>query len=508
VAKQVQKEYGCNDDKMADYLAEVRRMEKFFDGFKVRYVPCLDNRDTDHLAWIASSKAPFPSDVIIEKLSKPSIKTGETLRETYLMIIDGPEQQPEVDWMSLIKAYLDNQPISDDNAEIEPIAHKSRMYHLIDGVIYKQGTNGMMMKCISKDEGIQLLQEIHSGVYEAHSSWRSIVGKAFRHGFYWPTAKDDAMEIVTKCKECQFFQKQTMKHANPLRPIDLSGPFAVWGIDIVGILPRAPGDFMFLFIDIDTFTKWMEATPVVNITQEAAVKFLQSIIYRFGVPQRVLTDNGTHFKGAKFLRCCADFGIHHQPSSVAHPQTNGQVELTNGLLLQGMKTRMFQDLEAKGKNWHKEQPSVLWALRTNVSRATRSTPFSLVYGVEVVLLPEVYLESARVAHFNTEDQAKARELVANLVEERRNTSLSNVRKYQTALKRYYNKSMIQRELHIGDLVLKKDIRTKDKHMFSTPWEGPFIIVDVAAPGAYVLAEVDGGMIPNTWNADQLHKYYV
>jgi hypothetical protein len=350
VAKQVQKEYGCNDDKMADYLAEVRRMEKFFDGFKVRYVPCLDNRDTDHLAWIASSKAPFASDVIIEKLSKPSIKTGETLRETDLMIIDGPEQQPEVDWMSLIKAYLDNQPISDDNAEIEPIAHKSRMYHLIDGVIYKQGTNGMMMKCISKDEGIQLLQEIHSGVYEAHSSWRSIVGKAFRHGFYWPTAKDDAMEIVTKCKECQFFQKQTMKHANPLRPIDLSGPFAVWGIDIVGILPRAPGDFMFLFIDIDTFTKWMEATPVVNITQEAAVKFLQSIIYRFGVPQRVLTDNGTHFKGAKFLRCCADFGIHHQPSSVAHPQTNGQVELTNGLLLQGMKTRMFQDLEAKDKN--------------------------------------------------------------------------------------------------------------------------------------------------------------
>jgi transposase InsO family protein len=62
---------------------------------------------------------------------------------------------------------------------------------------------------------------------------------------------------------------------------------------------------------------------VVNITQEAAVKFLQSIIYRFSVPQRDLTDNGTQFKGAKFLKSCANFGIHHQPSSVAHPQTNG-----------------------------------------------------------------------------------------------------------------------------------------------------------------------------------------
>jgi hypothetical protein len=70
---------------------------------------------------------------------------------------------------------------------------------------------------------------------------------------------------------------------------------------------------MFLFVSIDTFTKWMEASPVVNITQEPAVKFLKSIIYRFGVPKRVLTDNGTHFKGVKFLRCCTDFRIHHNP---------------------------------------------------------------------------------------------------------------------------------------------------------------------------------------------------
>jgi transposase InsO family protein len=59
------------------------------------------------------------------------------------------------------------------------------------------------------------------------------------------------------------------------------------------------------------FTKWMEATLVVNITQKAAVKFLQIIIYRFGMPRRVLMDNGTQFKGAKFSRCCIDFGIHH-----------------------------------------------------------------------------------------------------------------------------------------------------------------------------------------------------
>jgi hypothetical protein len=224
---------------MTEYLVEVQRMEKFFDGFEVRYVSCLDNWDADHLAWVASSRAPIPPDVIIEKMTKPSVKAAETLRETDLMIIDGAEQQPKIDWMSPIKAYLDNQPISDDNAEIERIARKSRMYHLINRVLYRHGVNDMMMKCIFKGKGSQLLQDIHNGVYRAHSSWCSIVEKAFSHGFYWPTAKDDVMEIVTKYKECQFFQKQTMKHVNPFRPIDLSCPFVVWGIYIISILSRA-----------------------------------------------------------------------------------------------------------------------------------------------------------------------------------------------------------------------------------------------------------------------------
>jgi hypothetical protein len=135
--------------------------------------------------------------------------------------------------------------------------------------------------------------------------------------------------------------------------------------------------------------------------------------------------------------------------------------------MQGIKTRMFHDLEARGRNWHKELLSVLWALRTNINRATRDTPFNLVYRADAVLSSKIYLESARVAHFNAEDQAEARKLHSNLLEERRNTRLANVRKYQESLKQYYNKSVVQRELNIEDLVLKKDIHIKDKHKFSS-----------------------------------------
>jgi hypothetical protein len=113
------------------------------------------------------------------------------------------------------------------------------------------------------------------------------------------------------------------------------------------------------------------------------------------------------------------------------------------------------------------------------------------------LPPKIYLESARVAHFDSKHQAKARELDSILLEERHNTALINMRKYQESLKKYYTKCVVQRELNIRDLVLKKNICTRDKHKFSSPREGPFIIVDVATPMPHVLAEADGAMLPNT-----------
>jgi hypothetical protein len=109
-----------------------------------------------------------------------------------------------------------------------------------------------------------------------------------------------------------------------------------------------------------------------------------------------------------------------------------------------MKARMFHDLEARGRNWHKELPSVLWALRINVNRATRDTLFHLVYGADAILPLEIFLELARVAQFNKAYQDEARELDSNLLEEKRNKALTNVHKYQESLKQYYNKSVVPR----------------------------------------------------------------
>jgi hypothetical protein len=122
-----------------------------------------------------SSRVPTPLDVIVERLFKPLVKLEESIGQAKpeLMIIDEPVQQPVDDWMSLIRTYLENQPPLDDNAEVECITHRSRMYHLIDGVLFHQGANGMMMKCISREEGIELLEDVHRGVSVSHSSCAS-----------------------------------------------------------------------------------------------------------------------------------------------------------------------------------------------------------------------------------------------------------------------------------------------------------------------------------------------
>jgi hypothetical protein len=148
-------------------------MKNFFNGFEVWYVRRLDNHDAYHLAWIASSRTSTPPDDIIEKLSTPLIKTTEATNEAIkqdLMVIEEPEQELEYDWMHPIKMFLENQPPSNDNTEVERIMRKSKQYHRIDEILFRRGVNGMMMKCISREEGINLLRDNHSGICGSHSS--------------------------------------------------------------------------------------------------------------------------------------------------------------------------------------------------------------------------------------------------------------------------------------------------------------------------------------------------
>jgi transposase InsO family protein len=196
---------------------------------------------------------------------------------------------------------------------------------------------------------------------------RALVGNAFRQGFYWPTVVADATRIVRTCQGCQFYARQTHLSAQALLTIPITWPFAVWGLDLVRPLQKAPRGFTHLLVAIDKFSKWIEVRPLNSIRSEQAVAFFTNIIHRFGVPNSIITDNGTQFTGRKFLDFCEDHHIRVDWAAVVHPMTNEQVERANDMILPGLKPRIYNDLNRFGRRWMKELPSVVWSLRTTPS---------------------------------------------------------------------------------------------------------------------------------------------
>jgi hypothetical protein len=90
---------------------------------------------------------------------------------------------------------------------------------LVEGDLYRHGANSVLMRFITREEGCELLAEVHGGECENHASFRTLVGKAFQHRFYWPTALQDAVELVKTCKACQFHAKQIHMPAQTLQMI-------------------------------------------------------------------------------------------------------------------------------------------------------------------------------------------------------------------------------------------------------------------------------------------------
>ena len=103
-----------------------------------------------------------------------------------------------------------------------------------------------------------------------------------------------------------------------------------------------------MLVTIDKFTKWIEARPISIIKSKQAVLFFPNIVHHFGVLNSIITDNSTQFTRKKFLRFCDEYHIHVDWAAMAHPRTNGQVERSNNMVLQGLKPRIFNRLNKFG----------------------------------------------------------------------------------------------------------------------------------------------------------------
>jgi hypothetical protein len=281
----------------------------------------------DVLSKLESKRALVPAGVFIQDLRKPSIRllsVPETSPSDVPGSLDVLMAEAEVDWRLDFIAYIVEKRVPEDKVECENIVRRAANYVVISTELYQRSaSNGVLMKCILRSEGLELLQEILGGECGNHAASANLVGKAYRSGFYWPTALADAQDLVRRCKGCQFFAKQHHVPAQVLRTIPPSWPFAIWGLDSVGTFKTAPRGYKHILVAVDKFTKWIEVRAVATVTSKEAAKFIEDITHRFGVPNRIVTDLGKAFTGLDFWDFCQDSLIDIYYSSVAHPRCNG-----------------------------------------------------------------------------------------------------------------------------------------------------------------------------------------
>ena len=280
-----------------------------------------------------------------------------------------------------------------------------------------------------------------------------------------------------------------------------------WGMDIVGKLPPAPGKRVFLLMVTDYFTKWIEAGAFQQVKEPEVIDFIwKNVVCRFGLPYEIVCDNGSQFIGSKFRKFCTKWNIKLKFSTPRNPQSKGQAEASNKTIVSSLKKRLEK---AKGK-WADELPAVLWAYRTTARTPTGETPFSLTYGSEAMIPVEFGLPSLRYKWTNEEINNINLNYELDLLDLKREQALIRMASYQQQIARQYNKHVKERRFQVGELVLRKVFpntpESRDGKL-SPNWEGPYQIESITGPGSYQLRDSKGKLLPRSWNAIHLKRYF-
>ncbi|GKD44573.1 reverse transcriptase domain-containing protein [Tanacetum coccineum] len=163
--------------------------------------------------------------------------------------------------MTPIHDYLTDETLPVEQKKAKAIKRKSLCFAIFNGILYKKSFLGPWLRCIGPSQANYILREIHEGSCSMHAGTRSIIAKALRTGYYWPTMHKDARALIKACQECQVHKPVKRNPQERLNPITSPWPFHKWGIDIAGPFPDRPAKVKFLIVAMDYFTKWIEAKP-------------------------------------------------------------------------------------------------------------------------------------------------------------------------------------------------------------------------------------------------------
>jgi hypothetical protein len=177
------------------------------------------------------------------------------------------------------------------------------------------------------------------------------------------------------------------------------------------------------------------------------------------------------------------------------------------MVLDALKKRLHDAANTKGGQWIKELPNALWRLRTQPTKPTGQSPYFLVYGSEAILLADVMWESPAVEQYDEGISEDSIRVDIDGLEEARCAALVQSERYVQGIRRYHDRNVKEHSFNVGDLVLRRIQNMEGLHKLSSPWEGPFTVAKVTGSGLYHLQTLEGEDISNSWNINQLCRFY-
>ena len=234
---------------------------------------------------------------------------------------------------------------------------------LLGEELYYQMIDGVLLKCLGNDEAKSLMGEIHEGVCGAHQSAFKIKWMIRRNGYYCLTILDVKVgfKYFKGCQRCQRFGNIQRAPALAMNPIVKPWPFWGWAIDLIGqIYPPSSKGHKFILVATDYFTKWVEAIHLQKVTSANMIDFVKEhIVYRFGIPQTITTNQVTMFTSGEFDEFAIGMGIKLLNSSPYYAQANGQAEACNKGIIKLIKRK----IEENPRRWHTLLNEALWSYR-------------------------------------------------------------------------------------------------------------------------------------------------
>ncbi|GKA54156.1 reverse transcriptase domain-containing protein, partial [Tanacetum coccineum] len=259
----------------------------------------------------------------------------------------------------------------------------------------------------------------------------------------------------------------------PQNAIQVCKIFDVWGINFMGPFPSSRGN-KYILVAVDYLSKWVEAKALPTNDARVVVKFLKSLFSRFGAPRAIISDRGTYFCNDKFAKVMSKYGVTHRLSTPYHPQTSGQVEVTN----RGLKRILERTVGENRASWSDKLDDALWAFRTAYKTPIGCTPYY------------------------SNDHRK---LQLNELNEFRDQAYENSLIYKEKTKKLHDSMIKNRIFNVGDHVLLFNSRLKILGKLKSRWSGPFTITKVFPYGTAKLSHPDGSNFKV--NCHRLKHYY-